>query len=118
MNPADVKQDFLDSLITLKVFYVATNSALALKSQRTFLVENSLLAAAVLWEGFISDLLVAYINRDSTRFAVHLEDALKQGLTGKQATILANYGRISIPAHLKKSEIVDLVDGNGNNITK
>lgn len=117
MNVADVKKDFLDSLLSLENLYITTSVALTLDSQRSFLVENSLLAAAVLWEGFISDLLVAYINRDSTRFAVHLEDALKQGLTGKQTTILQKYGRLNIPVHLKKDEIQDLVDGNGNNIT-
>jgi hypothetical protein len=117
MSPIDVKSDFKNSLTDLSNFYSTTNTALTLDSQRSFLVENSLLAAAVLWEGFVSDLLVAYINRDSTRFALHLEDALKQGLSEKQKTILTKYGKLNVPNHLKKEEIQDLVDGNGNNIT-
>lgn len=117
INPTDVKRDFGSSLATLGNFFSTTNAALVLDSQRTFLAENSLLAAAVLWEGFISDLLVAYINRDATRFVTHLQDALKVGLTDKQATILRKYGRLSIPKHLSKAEIQELVDGNGNNIT-
>jgi hypothetical protein len=117
MNPVDVKTDFENGLLALGKFYAVTNAVLPLDSQRTFLAENSLMAAAVLWEGFISDLLVAYINRASTRFATHLQDALKTGLTDKQIKILTNYGRLSIPSHLQKAEIQELVDGNGSNIT-
>ncbi len=89
---------------------------MALDSQRSFLVENSFLAVAVQWEGFISDLLVAYINRDSSRFASHLKDALEEGLTDKQKTIFQRYCKLGVPTHLKKSDIEDLVDGRGNNV--
>lgn len=117
MNPAGVKNDFITSLTELDTFYTTTSAVLTLASQRTFLTENSMLAAAVLWEGFISDLLVAYINRDSTRFSTHLRDALRHGLSDKQDTILTKYARLNIPAHLNKAEIQELVDANGNNIT-
>jgi hypothetical protein len=62
-------------------------------------------------------LLVAYINRDSNRFAVHLKDALEEGLTAKQRAIYEGYSTFSVPAHLKKSEIQELVDARGNNVT-
>lgn len=117
MNPAELKIAFRSSLGDLLAFYAATEPLLALDSQRSFLVENSLLAAAVQWEGFISDLLVAYINRDSTRFAVHLKDALEQDLTEKQKTLFQRYSKFSIPAHLSKTDIEGLVDGRGNNVT-
>lgn len=117
MDPTDVKGDFQTSLVTLNSFYTATSAALSLDSQRTFMTENTLMAAAVLWEGFISDLLVAYINRDATRFRMHLKDALEHGLTTKQATILERYAPLNIPTHLSKAEIQELVDRSGNNIT-
>lgn len=117
MNSADIKNDFTQSLAALNSFYSTTSAALTLESQITFLTENTLMAAAVLWEGFISDLLIAYINRDSTRFATHLKDALETGLSDKQKTILTKYTALNVPKHLKKAEILSLVDTNGNNIT-
>lgn len=116
INPIDVKNGFINGLVSLGNFYTATITSLPLASQRTFLTENALLAAAVLWEGFISDLLVAYINRDSTRFATHIKDAMKSGLSDKQAIIFSRYGQLNIPSHLAKAEIEEIVDGNGNNI--
>lgn len=117
MNPVALKTSFNANLNNLLAFYAATEPLLTLDSQRSFLVENSLLAAAIQWEGFISDLLVAYINRDSTRFATHLHDALEEGLTEKQKTMLQRYCKLSVPKHLKKADIEVLVDGRGNNVT-
>ena len=117
MNPADVKADFASGLTDVTAFYAAANTALSGDKDKTLLVENTFLATAVLWEGFVSDLIVAYINRDSSRFAVHLRAALEDNLTPKQKRIYSSFATLSIPAHLKKSEVIDLIDAQGNNIT-
>src|SRR5205823_529705 len=80
-NPNDVRTDFAASLADVAAFHATANAALTGDKDKTFLVEHTFLAAAVLWEGFISDLLVAYINRDATRFRTHLKDALETTLT-------------------------------------
>ena len=72
---------------------------------------------AVQWEGFINDLLIAYINRNPSRFALHLKNALEDQMSGKQKTIYQRYVTLSVPSHLKKADIQDIVDGSGNNIT-
>lgn len=117
LNPASLKADFGSSLVALRTFYADASLQLVSDSQHTFLVENTLLAAAVQWEGFVSDLLVAYINRDSSRFAVHLSDALREGLTAKQSAIYDRFASLSVPKHLKKADIEGLADVYGNNIT-
>jgi hypothetical protein len=77
MNPADVKSDFASGLNGVISFYATAKAALSGDKDKTLLAENIFLTAAVQWEGFISDLILAYVNRDSTRFGVHLRDALE-----------------------------------------
>ena len=62
---SDVKADFASGLTDVAAFYSAANNALSGDKDKTLLVENTFLTTAVLWEGFVSDLIVAYINRDS-----------------------------------------------------
>jgi len=71
----------------------------------------------VLWEGFLSDLIIAYINRDSSQFAVHLRNALETDLTPKQTRIYSAFTTLTIPTHLNKADVISLIDGQGNNIS-
>lgn len=117
INPVDVKTDFISGLNKVQEFYEAAADALQTDSHQTLLVENTLLSVAVLWEGFLSDLIVAYINRNSSRFAHHLKDALATDQTPKQALILKHFSTVNVPFHLNKDMIIELLDSQGNNIT-
>lgn len=117
MNPADVRADFVSSLADLEKFYASAKSALTGEKEKTLLVENTFLAAAVQWEGFLSDLIVSYVNRDATRFSIHLRSALETEMSLKQKRIYSKYAILTIPVHLKKADVVELLDAQGNNIT-
>lgn len=116
-DPDDVRADFAAGLADVVSYYDTAFAAVTGDKDRTLLVEHTFLAAAVLWEGYVSDLLIAYINRDTTRFRQHLKDAFEAGMTTKQKTIYTNYASLSVPVHLKKADIIELVDAGGNNIT-
>lgn len=116
-NPNDVRADFAAGLADVVAFYNATDATLTGDKNKTLLVEHTFLAAAVLWESFVSDLLIAYVNRDASRFAVHLRNALETDLAPKQREIYSRYASLSIPQHIKKADVVSLIDANGNNIT-
>lgn len=116
-NPDDVRNDFAAGLADVIAFYNAANTVLPGDKNKTLLVEHTFLAAAVLWESFLSDLLIAYINRNAGRFAVHLKDALETELSPKQREIYSRYTTLAIPQHITKSDVVALIDANGNNIT-
>lgn len=116
-NPVDVRADFAAGLSDVTASYATVQAALTSDKDKTLLVEHTFLAAAVLWEGFISDLIIAYINRDPSRFARHLKDALVTGLTPKQNLIYANYGSLKVPPHIRKADVVSLIDPSGNNVT-
>ncbi len=116
-DPDDVRTDFASGLADVIGFYATADAAVIGDKDKSLLVEHTFLAAAVLWEGFVSDLLVAYINRDTTRFRAHLRDAIEANLTPKQKLIYTNYATLAVPVHLKKADILSLVDAGGNNIT-
>ncbi len=69
VDPESVKSDFVSALTDLNSY---CDDAAELLSKRegdlSTLSEQTMMSAAVLWEGFISDLIVAYINRDSSEF--------------------------------------------------
>ncbi|MBL8578696.1 MAG: hypothetical protein JNK47_15850 [Mesorhizobium sp.] len=116
-NPDDVRADFAAGLADVVAFYNAADAVVTGDKNKTLLVEHTFLAAAVLWESFVSDLLIAYVNRDASRFTVHLRAALETDLGPKQREIYTRYATLAIPQHIRKADVVSLIDANGNNIT-
>lgn len=117
INPTDVRTDFDSSINDLTAFYNTVKSGLTLDKDQSFLAENIVLTAATFWEGFVNDLFVAYINRDSTQFATHLQNAFDDNRTAKQKLIASQFVRVTFPTHLSVSMITSLLDNNGNNVT-
>lgn len=117
ISPIDVKDSF-DSLITeVEEFYNKAEVALRSDKDKSLLAENTFLSSAVLWEGFLSDLFIAYINRDSTEYEVHLTRSFEQNLEGKQKRIYDSFGRLNFPSHLDKATVTSLLDEQGFNVT-
>lgn len=73
ISPDSVRDDFRQQLANLIVFHSTGFPGFSSETDQSTLTEHCLLAAAVAWEGFISDMFIAYINRDSTRFKEHLK---------------------------------------------
>jgi hypothetical protein len=117
INPVDVRQDFNNSLVDLLAFYATVKSSLTLDKDQSFLAENTVLTAATLWEGFVNDLFVAYINRDSSQFVVHLKNAYEADRTAKQMQIANRFGSLSFPQHMPVKMVTSLLDAVGNNVT-
>lgn len=117
--PDAVRADFKKQLADLSSFYQAGMSALQNEKDQSTLTEHSLLAAAVAWEGFISDLFVAYINGDATRFKQHLQDSLEQhlGKHDKAKQVFDRFATLAFPTHLSKADVQALANSAGNNIT-
>jgi hypothetical protein len=119
ISPQDIRDDFQKQLADLTSFYRAGTSALTSEKDQSTLTEHSLLACAVAWEGFISDMFIGYINVDPTRFKQHLEDSFADHLQtqGKLKRVFEAFGKLQLPAHLSKAEILSLANSTGNNIT-
>lgn len=119
ISPNGVKDDFRKQLAALLKFHDVGVKGLATESDQSTFVEHSLLAAAVIWEGFVSDMFIAYINGDAARFKQHLqasfEEHMKAGATPKR--VFDTFGKLELPGHLTKAQVQSLADGVGNNIT-
>ena len=119
ISPQDVRDDFCAQLDELTRFYHAGMLALSNDKDRSTLTEHSLLATAVAWEGFVSDLFIAYINGDASRFKKHLQDSFDAHVNGleKVNRVFQKFGKLQFPKHLTKADVQLLANSTGNNIT-
>jgi hypothetical protein len=119
ISPQDVRDDFTAQLTDLTRFYQTGMSALSNDKDQSTLTEHSLLAAAVAWEGFVSDLFIAYINGDATRFKQHLQDSFDAHIRTQEKPnrVFQRFGKLQFPNHLTKSDVQSLANSTGNNIT-
>jgi len=117
MDPARVRASFDAQLTEATNFYHTVKASLSSAADVTRLSASTMISAATLWESFLSDLLVAYINRDPSQFVVHLEHALNEDLSDKQKQILNRYAPYKAPTNIDRTTIISLLDNNGNNIT-
>jgi hypothetical protein len=117
--PQSIIDDFIEQLGDIKNLYAEGIDNLSRDGGKSRLAEYSLLAAAVAWEGFISDIFIAYINSDSARFKQHLEDSFHEHLKkhDKANTVFLSYGKLEFPSHLSKADVQSLANSSGSNIT-
>ena len=119
ISPDDVRDDFRRQLSDMTSFHNKGFTAFASESDQSTLTEHSLLAAAVSWESFVSDMFIAYINRDATRFKTQLRSSfdthIKTAATPKR--VFDAFGSLTFPNHLKKADVQALANSVGNNIT-
>ncbi|WP_374324760.1 HEPN domain-containing protein [Aquipseudomonas alcaligenes] len=119
ISPQDVRDDFVTQISDLRNFYQAGFAGFVSDKDRSTLTEHSLLAAAVAWEGFVSDLFIAYINVDASRFKTHLVDSFNEHVKAqdKPNRVFQKYGKLQLPNHLSKADVQSLANGSGSNIT-
>ena len=72
---------------------------------------------AILLEGYISDLFVAYINRDNSVFSTYLVGKMAIETSDAHAKRAKNLATISIGQHLKAADIRSILDSRDYNIT-
>jgi len=119
ISPDSVRDDFRQQLANLIVFHSTGFPAFSSETDQSTLTEHCLLAAAVAWEGFISDMFIAFINRDSTRFKEHLKASFEEhiGTSATPRRVFDAFGSLNLPVHLKKVDVLTLANSVGNNIT-
>jgi hypothetical protein len=117
IDAASVKADFATLARDLLSFHTRVETSLDTKRDISTLAETTALRLAVIWEGFVSDLFVAYINRDCSTYAAHLQRAFEGEFSGKQKEIFQQFGALSFPAHMDRATVLALVDRQEQNIT-
>lgn len=117
MDPARVRASFDAQLVETITFYHTVKDSIKSDADITRLCALTMISAATTWESFLSDLIIAYINRDPSQFAVHLEHAFKEDMSDKQKEIQERYAPFSAPTNVDRTTIASLIDSDGNNIT-
>lgn len=95
----------------------AANASDIPASGKKLISEFSFLSAAILLEGFISDLFVAYINRDNSVFVGYLVGKMSIDVSDTHAKRAKNFASISIGQHLSSANIRSVLDWRDYNIT-
>jgi hypothetical protein len=117
IDPAGVKKDFLEALDDVESTLSEVKESLLSDGAQSLVAESSLLASAVLWEGFTTDLFVAYINRDSEQLARQLVARVVQSVKDKFGTIIADKLDVAMPRHLDEKEVRTLLDPKDYNLS-
>jgi hypothetical protein len=118
-NPESVRDDFLSAIDDICSTFEQVEASTLATSGKKLVAEHSLLAAAILWEGFVSDLIVAYINRDSSGLAAHVASKTTHTSSDEVAKRAVSLGQTSLKLkpHLTTAEVRELLDSRGFNIT-
>ncbi|MGC5804181.1 hypothetical protein SNK19_13010 [Ralstonia pseudosolanacearum] len=116
-DPQNIKTDFLEGLLDVEhALDAVTASTVALKS-RNLIAEYSFLGAAVLLEGFVSDLFVACINKKSGRFVGAMSGLMTMTATDETARRAIAFAEIDISTHLTLEKIRKILDPKGWNVS-
>jgi len=121
VDPADVRQDFETNARDITEFFDRTCQALSgtpmKESDISRLATTSFLALFVTFERFLSDLFLAYLNRDCSVYQAHLVSRLNDSIESKFGPGVSSLVSLRTKAHVSVDELEDIVDPDGWNLT-
>jgi len=117
IDPQSIKTDYIPALGDVKTTFNAANASAIPANGKKLISEFSFLSAATLLEGFISDLFVAYINRDDSVFVGYLVGKMSIDASDEHSQRAKNFATISIGQHLSSADIRSVLDSRDYNIT-
>jgi hypothetical protein len=116
-NPTSVREDFVRALADIDTAFTSVDLSRVPDKSKQLVAEYCLVAAAVLWEGYVSDLFVAYISHDMSQFASYVLPRIAMTSDddiGRRAT---SHVEPRFKRHLITAEVRAILDETGNNIT-
>lgn len=115
-DPKDTRQDFLDALKDVRTTFISSNASNIPDPSKKLVAEYSFVAAAVLLEGFLSDLFVAYISADSATFRTYLQKDMTIQSSNEHATRAKSLVQIEL-SHPTQPQIRSILDSRDFNVT-
>lgn len=116
-DPLNIKTDFLAGLQDVEDALDAVIASNVSVKSRNIIAEYSFLGAAILLEGFVSDLFVAFINKKSTRFVGAMTGLMTMSATDETAKRAIAFSQIDIATHLTLENVRKILDPKGWNVT-
>ncbi|MCC6739347.1 MAG: hypothetical protein IT452_09890 [Planctomycetia bacterium] len=111
-NPDKTRSDFQRAINAAQDLFVSTCKHLKYTEQK-WLAEVVFLDCAIRWEGFISDLIERYVNKDSTVVAADLTKQVEKQFGPFVAGLIQRV----LPKHVRQKDIGRLIDPREKNIT-
>lgn len=115
--PQNIKLDFLSGLHDVEEALGAVIASTVSVKSRNIIAEYSFLGAAILLEGFVSDLFVAFINKKNTRFVSAMTGLMSITTTDETAKRAIAHSQIDIATHLTLENIRKILDPKGWNVS-
>jgi hypothetical protein len=116
-----VIDDFRSQTSELLKYYQRLSAALNKKSHelsdRSTLAEQTLVNAATAFEGFLSDIFIAFLNRDSSKYQDEIFNRIKLSVREKYGEWHAQRMSFAKVQHVNAADVKDLLDPTGWNIT-
>jgi hypothetical protein len=84
---------------------------------KKLVAESSFLAAVVLWESFVSELILGLVNRDSATFTATVQKQMREHAEKKFGKSMAASLTLALPKHLKAAQVRALIDQKDLNVS-
>lgn len=116
-DPTIIRKDYINAVVDVRITYLAVLESGLSNNGKKLVTEYSFLAAAILLEGYISDLFTAYINKDDRRFKEELLKGMNITADEQYAKAAKSFAEVNITKHLTQGEIRQILDPRDFNIT-
>jgi hypothetical protein len=121
VKPADVRAAFAtevdEILATFDRLATAAKGSSAGKRDISTLATNTFLALYVTFERFLSDLMLAYLNRDFSTYQALLVQRVAASIKDKFGVGVGSLVSLQSKRHVRVSELEGIVDPDGWNLT-
>ena len=120
VKPADVKADFKTFIDDRLAYYDRAAGYLPRRgadADHSILAETTLHSSYVAFERFVSDLLIAYINRDFSQYQASLEQRINSSTASKFGQFGLDRLTFTPVRHIKLDDLEELIDPTGWNKT-
>lgn len=121
VRPQDVRDAFISQVDESLSHYERVIQALkgtpSVKLDTTLVSKSLLHTVFVDFECFVSDLFIAYLNRDFRQYQSTFENSVKQAAAQKHSPWLSDRISFNHPAHIRLDELADAIDPTGWNLT-
>jgi hypothetical protein len=122
MAPCDrVIENYFSSCMALAGHHhellLAVNNKRNEEALRTLMAEQLMLNSAIMWEGFVSDLLLAYIQMQPQAALDNIALRVRQSLKDKHGDVVARLAPLRVPPEMSAATVAAIVDSKGLNLT-
>lgn len=121
VRPQDVCAAYIDQVDDSLAHYHRVVTALNGTSREMADVSNmaKMLMHSIFvdFECFLSDLFIAYLNRDFSQYRTRFMNSVRASAADKHSALLSSKIQFDIPVHMKIDDIADAIDPTGWNLT-